>query len=85
MEELTRSRFALWTGTEDPEEREVIRERFNLVENKMGNIIKVLMITSSGAEGISLMNVRGVHIMEPYWNRVRIEQVIGVLLVLNHI
>ncbi len=77
MEELTRSRFALWTGTEDPEEREVIRERFNLVENKMGNIIKVLMITSSGAEGISLMNVRGVHIMEPYWNRVRIEQVIG--------
>ena len=76
-EDLTRSRYALWTGTEDPEVREVIRGRFNLSENKMGNIIKILMITSSGAEGISLMNVRGVHIMEPYWNRVRIEQVIG--------
>lgn len=77
IEHLTRSRYALWTGTEDPEEREVIRAKYNLSENKMGNIIKVLMITASGAEGISLMNVRGVHIMEPYWNRVRIEQVIG--------
>jgi hypothetical protein len=43
----------------------------------MGQIIKVLMITASGAEGISLRNVRYVHIMEPYWHPVRIEQVIG--------
>jgi len=35
------------------------------------------MITASGAEGISLRNVRYVHIMEPYWHPVRIEQVIG--------
>ena len=35
------------------------------------------MITSSGAEGISLKNVRYVHITEPYWHPVRIEQVIG--------
>ena len=35
------------------------------------------MITSSGAEGISLKNVRYVHIMEPYWHPVRMEQVIG--------
>ena len=35
------------------------------------------MITVSGAEGISLKNVRYVHIMEPYWHPVRIEQVIG--------
>ena len=43
----------------------------------MGEIIKLLMITSSGAEGISLKNVRYVHIVEPYWHPVRIEQVIG--------
>ena len=42
-----------------------------------GDIIKVFMITSSGAEGISLKNVRYVHIMEPYWHPVRKEQVIG--------
>jgi len=45
--------------------------------NFFGEVIKVLMITSSGAEGISLKNVRYVHIMEPYWHPVRIQQVIG--------
>lgn len=45
--------------------------------NKKGQLIKVIMITQSGAEGISLKNVRQVHIMEPYWNDIRIQQVIG--------
>ena len=35
------------------------------------------MITSSGAEGINLKNTRYVHIIEPYWHPVRVEQVIG--------
>ena len=86
--------FALYTGTESDEEREIIRNVFNSTwdyipvsikeqlvpkssNNFMGEIIKVLMITASGAEGISLRNVRYVHIMEPYWHPVRIEQVIG--------
>jgi hypothetical protein len=45
--------------------------------NKMGEIIKLFMITSSGAEGINLKNTRFVHIVEPYWHNVRLEQVIG--------
>jgi hypothetical protein len=45
--------------------------------NYMGEIIKIFMITSSGAEGINLENTRFVHISEPYWHPVRIEQVIG--------
>ena len=86
--------FALYTGTESDEEREILRNVFNSTwdyipvsireqlmpkstNNFMGQIIKVLMITASGAEGISLRNVRYVHIMEPYWHPVRIEQVIG--------
>ena len=36
-----------------------------------------MIISSAGAEGISLKGVRQAHIMEPYWNRVRIDQVIG--------
>ena len=43
----------------------------------MGQAVKLLMITSSGAEGINLKNTRFVHIVEPYWNMVRPEQVIG--------
>ena len=86
--------YALYTGTESPEEKEIIRNVYNgdwnLVpdtisselekiskNNNMGEIIKVLMITSSGSEGINLRNTRYVHIMEPYWHPVRLEQVIG--------
>lgn len=46
-------------------------------DNKAGKICRVFMITQSGAEGISLSNVRQVHIMEPYWNYVRLDQVKG--------
>ena len=45
--------------------------------NNLGQIIKVLMITSSGSEGITLKNTRFVHLIEPYWHPVRTEQVIG--------
>lgn len=45
--------------------------------NNMGEIIKLIMITASGSEGISLANTRYVHIMEPYWHPVRTEQVVG--------
>jgi hypothetical protein len=45
--------------------------------NIRGSIIKCLMITQSGAEGISLKNVRQVHVVEPYWNYIRIDQVVG--------
>jgi superfamily II DNA or RNA helicase len=42
-----------------------------------GKLVKIMMITQSGAEGISLKNVRRVLIMEYFWNSVRINQVIG--------
>lgn len=45
--------------------------------NLRGEVIRILMITQSGAEGISLRNVRQVHILEPYWNEIRVKQVIG--------
>ncbi len=86
--------FALYTGTESDEEKEIVRNVFNgdwkfipptleaqikLISgnNLYGEVIKVFMITASGAEGISLKNTRYVHIMEPYWHPVRIQQVIG--------
>ena len=52
-----------------------LREKHD--NNYYGEIIKILMITASGAEGINLANTRFVHIMEPYWHMVRIDQVIG--------
>ena len=86
--------FGLYTGTEESEEKEIIRNIFNgtweyiplnirtelkkiSTNNNYGEIIKVLMITSAGAEGVNLKNVRFVHLTEPYWHPVRLEQVIG--------
>ena len=46
-------------------------------ENKNGKLIKIVMFSPAGAEGISLANIRQVHIIEPYWNEVRIIQMIG--------
>lgn len=45
--------------------------------NMRGELCRVFCITSAGAEGLSLKNVRRVHIMEPYWNPVRTDQVKG--------
>ena len=86
--------YALYTGTESDEEKELIRNIYNSkwgnvpdnltselsrisTNNFYGEIIKILMITASGAEGIDLKNTRYVHLIEPYWHPVRTEQVIG--------
>ena len=93
-EELSKPSFVLYTGTEDPDQKEIIRNIYNgdwdavpnSIETKLkslyknnhfGEVIQIFMITSSGAEGITLKNTRFVHIMEPYWHPVRSEQVIG--------
>ena len=69
--------YALWTGTESPEQRSEIQKIYNDPDNRYGQLCLALLVTQSGAEGISLYAVRQVHIMEPYWNNVRITQVIG--------
>ena len=70
-------RYTEFHGGVDKDVREQSKKMFNDPKNKYGKIIKIMMISPAGAEGINLANVRQVHIMEPYWNEVRIEQVIG--------
>ena len=45
--------------------------------NLRGELCKVLLISMSAAEGISLKNVRQTHILESFWNKTKIQQVIG--------
>tara|TARA_B100001094_G_scaffold328821_1_gene390114 strand:+ start:4112 stop:6778 length:2667 start_codon:yes stop_codon:yes gene_type:complete len=45
--------------------------------NLRGESCKVFIITKTGAEGITLKNIRQVHIVESHWNFVRAKQVIG--------
>lgn len=90
-EDIDKPKYAIFEGSD--EERDIIIKIFNnnldglpiklktsLMErgnNLRGGLLKVLFATSSGAEGIHLENIRQVHIMEPYWNPIRIQQVIG--------
>lgn len=64
-------------GNISMQERERNKKNFNRKDNIYGKIIKIIMIAPAGSEGISLRNVRQVHILDPHWNEVRIEQVIG--------
>lgn len=50
---------------------------YEVDHNLYGGLLRGFLATSSAAEGITLKCVRQVHVMEPYWNPVRIEQVIG--------
>ena len=70
-------RFVEYTGSIDRDKREKGRSVFNDKKNIYGKLVKVIMISPAGSEGISLANVRQVHILEPYWNEVRITQLIG--------
>jgi hypothetical protein len=49
-----------------------------LTHNNMnGERVKVVLISQAGSEGIDLNYLRQVHIMEPWYNMNRIEQIIG--------
>lgn len=68
----------IYNGTWDIVPPSIVEElRKRNTNNLYGEIIKVMMITASGAEGINLRNTRFVHIVEPYWNMVRVDQVVG--------
>jgi hypothetical protein len=63
--------------TDLPEEMSNTLVKAGFKGNLHGELCRVFCITSAGAEGLSLRNVRRVHIMEPYWNPVRTDQVKG--------
>ena len=60
----------------------IIQDLKNLVDveeldNRHGDIVRAILISVSGSEGISLKNIRQVHLIEPFWNDIRVQQVIG--------
>ncbi len=61
--------------TEFPKHSQSIRE--SIIKRGNKKLLCVLMGTSSAAEGLNLMNVRHIHILEPHWNPARHDQVIG--------
>ncbi|AYV78881.1 MAG: DEAD/SNF2-like helicase [Edafosvirus sp.] len=70
-------KYAEFHGGIDVKDRVEAVQTETKIENKFGDDIKIILISPAGTEGISLSNIRQVHIMEPYWNLVRITQMIG--------
>ena len=70
-------RFAIWSGDEKMTYKEEIKSVFNMKENLNGSRLKIILGSSSIKEGVSFYGVRQVHIIDPYWNIPRLEQVIG--------
>jgi hypothetical protein len=56
--------------------KEIVNQLTDL-KNKDGDVIKVILISKTGSEGIDLKYIRQIHIMEPWYNINRIEQIIG--------
>lgn len=70
-----RGTYAMITG-DTSNSKEIVNALTN-VTNKTGDTIKVILISKSGSEGIDLKFIRQIHIMEPWYNMSRIEQIIG--------
>jgi len=75
--EKTRYLMNLFNGDLENLPKEIFNDLPKDNNQLYGKLIKIFCITASGAEGISLKNVRRVLITEPYWNNIRIDQVIG--------
>jgi len=52
-------------------------KRITSKENKDGELIKVVIISKAASEGIDFKFIRQIHIVEPWYNMNRIEQIIG--------
>lgn len=65
------TKYGVIKGDIKASERQKIVDQYNL------NEIKVLLITCAGCEGLDLKETRSIVIVEPYWNKSKIEQIIG--------
>lgn len=74
-------RFAIWSGDVKSQDKAAFSQKMRGIIKDMKNVngeyLKVIMGTTSIMEGVSFKNVRNVHIMNPWWNESRIQQVIA--------
>lgn len=65
--------YGVYSGEVSTEDRTATLKAYNEEDSP----VNILLISSSGAEGLSTKNTRVIHIMEPYWNVERLLQVIA--------
>jgi superfamily II DNA or RNA helicase len=70
-------RFGIFSGDENNKYRTMLKNTYNLKENVDGELIKIIILSPAGKEGLNFNSVKSIHIIEPYWNNSRIEQIKG--------
>ena len=70
-------RYGEFTGESDAKDRSQVLELVENSNNVDGRYMKIIFFSSAGAEGISMFSINQMHIIEPFWNEARIEQIIG--------
>ena len=72
------AKYVMITGdkTLSPDNVEDMKMLTNL-DNKYGEKVKVVFISLAGAEGLDFKFIRQIHVLEPWYNMNRIEQIIG--------
>jgi superfamily II DNA or RNA helicase len=73
----------IFDGSLNDNEREDRLSKFNDDDNKNGDKYKVLLMTNAGSEGINLLSVRALHILEQSIQEWQIDQVKGRVVRLN--
>ncbi len=69
--------YAIISGDVADVDRERIKQIFNSPENAHGELIHAILVSKTGAEGLDLKYVRQIHLLEPYWDMARVDQVVG--------
>lgn len=70
-------RSVLYTGDVDATSRQRIINNFNKPTNRNGELIQVILLTEAGAEGINLLEVNHVHVVESSTREIKNLQAIG--------
>lgn len=67
--------FAVIKGGLTPESRKRIEGVMTSPDNRHGEIVSLVLVSSVGAEGLDFKAIRHIHILEPYWNYARLAQI----------
>jgi len=69
--------YFVWKGEANKDEIIKAKQLFNSKDNIDGKLLRIMFGTQTVMEGVDFKNVRQVHILDPWWNDSRVQQIIA--------
>lgn len=69
--------FAIWSGEQSMNDKNLIRTIYNSSDNDDASKIQIVIGSPSICVGVSLLRTRYAYILEPFWSKQKMDQVIG--------